>query len=150
MLNATKLREFLDAAKTAIPEIKQTIPVISDDDVALRTRDIKTSDNEVVLVGVLPSYGLNFRDSDNYYHNNKMMLFLVKKFDTRKGYDAFLNIYDETGPLVLKLEEWLFAEAEKFPCNPIFKQIDFRTFTPDPVRDYHGFYGYMINFDLNN
>ena len=150
MLNATKLREFLAAAKTALPEIKQTIPVISDDDVANFTRDIKTSDNEVVLVGVLPSYGLDFRDRDNYYHKNRMMLFVVKKFDIKKGNDAFLDIYDETGAIVLKLEEWLFAEAEKFPCNPIFKQIDFRTFSPDPVRDYHGFFGYMINFDLNN
>lgn len=150
MLNASKLKTFLLAAQTALPVIKKTIPVVSDDDVANFTRDIKTSDNEVVLVGVLPSYGLDFQNEDNYKHRNRMMLFVVKKFDIKKGNEAFLDVYDETGAVVLKLEEWLFAESEKFPCSPIFKDIDFRTFTPDPVRDYHGFFGYMINFELNN
>ena len=148
MLNASKIKEFQEQAQAAIPTIQQNFTVVSDDDMALFTREVKSSDNQVVLVGVLPSYGLKFNDKDNYQHSNKMMFFVVKKFDIKKSNEEFLAVYDQTAAVVLKLEKWLFQESEKFPCNPLFKEIDFRSFSPDPVRDYHGFNGYMINFEL--
>ena len=150
MLNASKLKNFLVAAQGAIPAIKQTIRVVSDDDVANFTRDILTSDEEVVLIGILPSFGLNFKNEDNYNHSNKLMLFIVKKFDINEGNDAFLDIYDETSAIVLEFQKWLFEESREFPCPPLFKDIRFQTFDADPVRDYHGFFGYMVQFELNN
>lgn len=131
-----------------MPEFKISKTVVSDDDVAKFTRDIKTSDNELVLVGVLPSMSLDFSNTDQYRHENRMQLFIVKKFDTKDGEDAFLELYDETAATVLKFQKWLIEEHQKFKCNPIFKEIDFRTFKADPVRNYHDLYGYMINFNL--
>ena len=150
MLNASKLKDFLDAAQAAIPAVKQTIRVVSDKDVSDFTGDILTSDEEVVLIGILPSFGLNFKDKDNYNHNNKLMIFIVKKFDITEGNDAFLDIYDETSAIVLEFQKWLFQESSKFPCPPLFKDIRFQTLDADPVRDYFGFFGYMIQFELNN
>lgn len=140
----------MEGAKTAIPSICHAIRVVSDDDVADFTRDILASDDEVVLFGVLPSFGLDFKNEDNYNHSNKLMLFLVKKFDKKEGNDAFLDIYDQIGEVVLEFEEWMFKESQKFPKPPLFKDIKFRTFNADPVRDYHGFFGYMMQFELNN
>ena len=77
-----------------------------------------------------------------------MFFFLLKKMDTRAGNEEFLSLFDETGAAVLDLEKWMFKESEKFPCPALFKEIDFRTFSADPVRDYYNLCGYMINFDL--
>ena len=150
MLNASKLKSFVEAAQAAIPAIKQSFRVVSDDDVAKFTRDVKTSDDEVVIIGILPSFGLNYKNEDNYNHSNNLMIFLVKKFDINEGNDAFLDCYDETGAVVLGFENWLFKESQKFPCPDLFKEIKFQSFNADPVRDYHGFFGWMIQFELNN
>lgn len=148
MLNATNLKAFLEAAKSAIPAIGNTIPVVSDNDVGDFSRDLKASDTQVTIIGVLPSIGLDFKDKDNYRHSNKLLLFLVRKHDIRSGNDAFLSVYDQAAAAVLALEDFMFLESQKFPCNPIFKEINFPTFAADPVRDYFGLNGYMITLEL--
>lgn len=148
MLSASDLKNFQEAAKQAISEITRNITVVSDNDVANFTRDIKSRDNELVLVGVLPSMQLNYRDEDDHIDNNKMLLFLVRKFDLRESNEDFLAVYDETGAAVKKMVDWLIKENQRFNCSSIFRQIDFRTFSADPVRDYHNLFGYMISFDL--
>lgn len=148
MLNANKLKEFLEAAKQGVPEIKAVHRVAGDKDVADYASDIKSSDPGVVLVGVLPSFGLDFKDFDNYQHGNKMMLFMLKKMDTRGGNEALMDLFDETGASVMDFEKWLFKHAQKFPCPEIFKEIEFRSFHADPVRDYYSLCGYVISFDL--
>ena len=148
MLSASKLKDFLDLAKTKVPAIKQVIRVVSDDDVSKHTSNIKSSDPGVVLIGILPSFGLELKNKDNYRHNNKMMFFIVDKRDARGGEEEFFSIYDETAAVVMDFEKWMFAESEKFPCPAIFKEIEFATFNADPVRDYYNLCGYMITFDL--
>lgn len=150
MLNAAELKNFLEQANAAVDLIEDTRVLVSDTDVTLFTRDILISEGKTILMGVLPSYGLAYRDVDNYRHNNKLLLFIVKKFDLKEGYEAFLDIYTQTAPVVLKFEAWLFKKSREFPREPFFKAIQFSTFSADPVRDYHGFFGYMIQFDLNN
>jgi len=147
MITEAKLDKFLKLAKTAMPKIKHTITLVSDDDVALFTRDISTGE-ELALFGVLPSFGLDIATLDNVKHKNKMMFFMVKKFDINEGYDAFRKIYNDTAENVLEFEKWLFKEHEKFQGDCLFKDIDFRTFDADPVRNYKGFYGYMLHFNL--
>lgn len=148
MLSASKLKEFLEAAKTEIPVVKSTFRVVGDDDVSNFSKDVKSSDPGVVLVGILPSFGLNFQNLDNYGHDNKMMFFILKKMDTRGGNEGFLSLFDETGDAVMDFEKWLFERSQKFPCPAIFKEIDFRSFHADPVRDYYSLCGYVVSFDL--
>ena len=148
MLSASKLRDFLEAAEAGIPAIKKTIRVVSDDDVSNFSKDVKSSDPGVILVGILPSFGLSFNNEDNYRHQNKMMFFILKKMNIRNGNEDFLQLFDETGDVVMAFEKWMFTESQRFPCSALFKEIDFRSFNADPVRDYYSLCGYMINFDL--
>ena len=148
MLSASKLKEFLEAAKAGVPDIKNTIPVVSDDDVANFTKEVKSSDPGVVIVGVLPSFGLDFQNIDNYRHANKMIFFLLKKMDPKAGNEGFLELFDTTGAAVMEFEKWLFKTSQIFPCPGLFKEIEFRSFHADPVRDYYNLCGYMISFDL--
>ena len=138
----------MEAAKGGVPAIKNTFRVVGDADVAKFAGDIKSSEPGVVLVGILPSFGLSFSNTDNYRHNNKMMFFVVKKMDAKGGNEGFLDLFDETGEAVMEFEKWLFEQSQKFPCPAIFKDIDFRSLNADPVRDYYNLCGYMITFDL--
>lgn len=148
MITEEKLDKIHSLAKAGIPEIniKHTFTLVSDDDVALFTQDVGIE--ELCLFGVLPSFGLDYRNNDDFKHKNKMIFFLVKKFDIKEGYEAFRALYNETAGYVLKFEKWIFKENEKFQGDCLFKDIDFRTFDADPVRDYKGFYGYMMHFNL--
>ena len=79
-----------------------------------------------------------------------MQLFIVKKYDTKSGQAELMQLFDDVAAVVLKFQAWMFAQSEIFPCQPIFKDIHFATFVADPVSNYFGFCGYMINFDLKN
>jgi len=146
MITEAKLDKIQGLAKANNPAIKHNITLVSDDDVAVFTRDIGA--DELALFGVLPSFGLDFADIDNFKHKNKMIFFLVFKFDINEGYDAYRKIYNDTAVHVLKFQDWLMEESEKFQGDCLFKEIDFRTLDADPVRNYNGFYGYMIHFSL--
>jgi len=148
MLNASKLKSFLELALANVPEIKQSFRVIQDEDVAKFTRAVTSSGGNIVIVGVLPSMGLDFQNLDNFRHNNKMQLFILQKYDTTSGEEALMQLFDDIAAVVLKFEAWMFLESDKFPCPPIFKEIKFETFTADPVSNYFGFCGYMIQFQL--
>lgn len=146
MLNASKLRNFLDAAQAAVPVITKNIPVLNDEDVSKDTREISANDG-LILIGVLPSFKLDYKNEDNYKHNNMLMVFIVKKYDTKSGKDAMWELFDEAGAAVLKFEEYLFKEKSSFPCR---KEIKLETLNADPVRDYFGLFGYMMQFELKN
>ena len=148
MLSASKLKDFLNAAKAGIPAVRETFRVVGDADVADFAADVNSSDPGVILVGTLPSFALMFKDLDNYRHGNKMMFFILKKMDARGGNEAFLKLFDDTGAVVMDFEKWLFKQSQQFPCPAIFKDIDFRSFSADPVRDYYNLCGYVISFDL--
>lgn len=150
MLNASKLKIFLEAAKAGVPEIKELFRVIQDEDVAKFATGVTSADGNIVLIGVLPSFNLDFKNIDNHSHKNKMQFFIVKKYDSKSGQEELMQLFDDTAAVVLKFEAWMFLESEKFPCPAIFKDIHFATFNADPVSNYFGFCGYMINFDLKN
>lgn len=146
MLNASKLKSFLQDALVAVPEIKKYFPVVSDEDMASETRDVSTNDG-IFLVGVLPSFGPVAKNEDNWKYNNRLILFFVKKFSPRD--EDLMDVYDETGAVVLKFHGWLLKEYSAFPKKCIFKDIDFSSFNADPVRDYNNSFGYMVTFELN-
>jgi hypothetical protein len=148
MLNASKLKSFLELAKQNVPELKQTFRVIQDEDVANFTREVTSSGGNIVLIGVLPSVALDFKNLDNFRHRNKMQFFILKKYDVKGSEEDLMQLFDDTAAVVLKFEAWMFLESDKFPCPPIFKSIKFETFSADPVSNYFGFCGYMIQFDL--
>ncbi len=146
MLNASKLKTFLQDALVAVPDIKKFYRVVSDEDMASETRDVSINDG-IFLVGVLPSFGIKAKNEDNWKHNNRLQLFFVKKFSSRD--EDLMDLYDETGAVVLKFQAWLLKEHSTFPKKCIFKDIDFSSFNADPVRDYNSSNGYMVTFELN-
>lgn len=150
MLNATELNNVITAASAAIAMIENPITVISDDDVAKYISDLSSTDEKISIIGVLPSFSISGPDEDNYKHNNQLMIFLVKKHDTKSGQAEFLKVYDTAGAALLKFQEWLFEKRDEFPCQQFFKDLDLNSIHADPVRDYHGLYGYMIQFEVNN
>ena len=149
MLTVKKLKDFQSYAQESLPQLELLKTFADDDDVVEFTRDIKSSDGKQALFGVLPSFNLDFKDEDNFRFKNKLILFVVKKFDIKEGYDAFLDVFQETGETLYELIHWMFEEQSKgINCNPIFKEIDLKSIDGDPVRDYHNFYGYMIHFNI--
>ncbi|TQI72287.1 hypothetical protein JM79_3245 [Gramella sp. Hel_I_59] len=146
MITEAKLSRIQEMAKADNPEIKHNITLVTDEDVAIFTRDMPG--DELVLFGVLPSFGLDFKNLDEFKHKNKMIFFLMYKHDINEGYDAYRKLYNDTAAHVLRFEKWLFEQSEKFQGDCLFKDIDFRTFDADPVSNYKGFYGYMMHFDL--
>ncbi|MUP44907.1 hypothetical protein E0K83_03995 [Gramella sp. BOM4] len=146
MITEAKLDKIQTMAKAAIPEILHAITLVSDEDVPVFTRDM--AGGELALFGVLPSFGMDYNTADNFKDKNKMIFFLVYKFDINEGYDAYRAVYNDIGKYVIRFRDWLIEEHVKFQGDCLFKDIDFRTFDADPVRNYKGFYGYMVHFNL--
>ncbi len=150
MINATQLKEILEDAKGNIPAIAKTYPVISSEGFQKHTRDIKFTPNQVQLIGVLPGFGLEFPDRDNYGHSNRLMFFIVRKQSERESEEEFLKLFDDAAAVLLDFEKWLFKKHDEFPRKSLYKKIDFRSFKADPVENYYGMYGYVCHFDLKN
>lgn len=150
MLNATKLKDFLEGAQAAIPVIKSNYRVIQDEDVSKFASEVSSADANIVIIGVLPSFAIDIVNKDNYSQRNKMQVFLVQKHDIKGGQEKLMKLYDDTGEAVIKLQAWMLAESDKFPCKELFKDIYFETFNADPIGNYFGFCGYMVQFDLKN
>lgn len=150
MLNATELNNIITAAAAELEMLENPITVISDEDVSKHIRNLSSTDQKISIIGVLPSFSLEAQDEDNFEHNNPLMIFLVKKHDINSGQDKFLKVYDDAGAAVLAFQEWIFKKRDQFPCPEFFKDIDLNSLHGDPVRDYHGLYGYMLQFEVNN
>lgn len=149
MLKANNLKTLCDEIQAQIPTIGKNLVLVSDDDVANHTRELNVSDDNLILIGVLPGFTLKGIDEDSMRYNNRVLFFIVKKQDIKAGEAAFLELFDDTGEVVKKFVEYAMAQYRRFP-KCLWQHLDLKTLTVEPIRDYHNLSGYMIDVNLIN
>lgn len=148
MLKIDDLEAFCEAYKEEEKAIKEVLLLVDDDDYTKFVEEVKHTKKEAMLITVLPSVNLNFKDENNFKFTNFLHFFIIQKGDKRSGYQEYVNHFKFCQPLVLSLFEFIYKKHEEFnEC--IFKDFDLSKLSIDPVTDKTRTYGYSISVPLN-
>jgi hypothetical protein len=147
MLKIDDLEQFSESFKTANAAIKKVILLVDDDDYAKFVKEEGHTKEEAILLTVIPSHTLAFKDKDNYKFNNYLHFFIIQKMDSRERYTDYVNTFKFTQPLIEKLWDYIYAKTDNFD-ECLFKHFDLSKATIDPVTDKQRTYGYSLSVPL--
>lgn len=99
MLRVNRLREFVVEVKTAIPAIKYTQVIITNDEFVKFLEERRGSDN-TMLFAVIPEHGISGQEDRTKYENYLQFFFIDKSAEKDLKHDAKLDIYDKIQGIV--------------------------------------------------
>jgi len=147
MLTINRLREFLIEAKTAIPEIKYTQAIITNEEFVKFLKERKTADN-TMLFGVIPEHGL-VGSEDKSKYANYLQFFLIDKSATKDlKHDAKLDLYNKVQLTTKQFVDYILEQKSDEDSCGIFQY--FNESSADIKVFWDGFEcrGYEILFEL--
>lgn len=147
MIPIDKLEGFCEDFKTQNPSIKKVLLLVDDDDYTKFVKSEKHLDNEAILITVLPSVNLDFKDKDNYKFINFLHFFIIQKMNEKDGYNKYVKTYKFCQPLIEKLFKYIYEKTENFnECT--FKHFDLSKVGIDPITDKTRTFGYSLSIPL--
>jgi hypothetical protein len=152
MLRVNRLREFVVEVKTAIPTIKYTQVIITNDEFVKFLEERKTSDN-IMLFAVIPEHGVMGQEDRTKYENYLQFFFIEKQAEKNSKHDEKLDLYNRVQETVKSFVDTILeaksGDSDVFEsCNMLDElneeSIEIKTFW-DGVQCR----GYEVLFDLN-
>ena len=127
-----ELRELLIEIKTVIASINKTIPVIDDSMLTNKISKLEKDDN-MLLVGVLPSYGSDGQNVDNIRTTTVTQLMVLEKCDySDLTEDEFWELYERTYQTMQTVKELIVLKVSN-NCPTYLANIDVNSMDIDPV-----------------
>ena len=146
MLLISDLELFADEFKTAIPEITKVQLVGDDSHLAKFTGELKHSDNEVVLLPIIPSHDLSAKDEDNVKVGDNLYFLVLQKYDSKAGYQHEIDVLKATQAVAKKFIERLVGLSNGELNTCIDYDVDINSMRIDPVINQSQTHGYSISF----
>ena len=148
MLLTNDLEQFCEVFKLQTPEIKKVLLLVDDDDYTKFVKDEVHNGTEAILITVLPSANLKYKNKDNFKFANFLHFFVVQKMDRKDSYENYIKTFKFTQPVILKLFDFIFDKKDNFE-ECIFKDFDLSKIGIDPVTDKARTFGYSLSIPLN-
>lgn len=146
-MSPNELRELLAEMKAEVPEINSAWGVIDDTHLG-KTLESKSKDDNIFLVGVLPSYGSEGTSADNVKQNTACQFLILEKTSySELTSDQFWEVFEKTYQAVEKIKKIILRKASE-ECLPYLYNIDVNSINIDPVRHKAECNGYSIDFEI--
>lgn len=127
-----ELREMLVELKAKTPGINKILPVVDDSMLANKVGNLTKSDN-MILVGVLPSYGSNGQNVDNVRTVPITQLMILEKCDySGLTEDKFWELYERTYQTMQSIKDEIVQMVSE-DCPGYLVNIDVNSMNIDPV-----------------
>lgn len=149
MIDLLELEQYLDEIKEAVPAIKTTYLVIDDSQIIEIVKDIRESDN-LILLGIVPSHSVSGSNVDNLRSKDIMAFLVVKKADRKiKHSDFIANLYSCQQAIRAVELKMLSDMANDDNCGSLMRQLEVTSIDINPIYYLAGTDGYEINFYLH-
>lgn len=146
-MSPLEFRELLNEIKAEIPEIKTIIPVI-DDSQLVNTLEKRKKEDNLLLVGVLPSHGTTGSNTDNVKETTVGQLMILEKTDySSLTSDEFWLMFERCYQAIKKVREILIRKATE-DCLPYLTNLDVNALNIDPEWRKGECNGYSLDFDI--
>lgn len=127
-----ELKELLSEIKSDIPEIKKTISLIDDSDLADFVAEMSSSDN-MALVGVIPSYQ-HSGEIGAFKILPVFQLQIIEKTDySALDNDQYVMLYERTLQVIFKVRDFILDKIEE-GCYPLLSDLDVTGLVIDPIK----------------
>lgn len=147
MLKIDDLEKFCESFKQENSSIQKVMLLVDDDDYTKFVEKQKTSKTEAVLITVIPSANMAYKDKDNFKFVNHLHFFIVNKLDAKSSYQAYVDVFKFTQPLIKNLFDFIKLKTDDFE-ECVFKDFDLQRASFDPVTDKARTYGYSLSVPL--
>lgn len=142
-----ELRELLIEIKTTIASINKSIPVVDDSMLANSINKLEKSDN-MILVGVLPSYGSDGQNVDNVRTTVVTQLMVLEKCDySDLTEDEFWELYERTYQTMQSVKDMIVQKVSE-DCPSYLINIDVNSLDIDPVWGKAECCGWAMDLDI--
>ncbi|MHA7822469.1 hypothetical protein ACVVIH_06875 [Chryseobacterium arthrosphaerae] len=139
-----ELKEMLSEIKSENSEINRCITLVDDSDLADFMSDVSPSNN-MLLVGVIPSYGHKGNIS-SFKMLPVFQLQVLEKTDySALNNDAFVLLFERTLIVAEKVRDFVFDKIED-GCYPMLSGLSLGNIEIDPVRAKTSCNGWSIDF----
>ncbi|WP_049037518.1 hypothetical protein [Elizabethkingia anophelis] len=146
-MSPNELRELLAEMKAEVTEINSAWGVIDDTHLG-NTLESKSKDDNIFLVGVLPSYGSEGTSADNVKQNTACQFLILEKTSySELTPDQFWEVFEKTYQAIEKIKGIILRKASE-ECLPYLYNIDVNSINIDPVRHKAECNGYSIDFEI--
>jgi hypothetical protein len=123
MLSINRLREFLIEVKGAIPEIRYTQAIITNEEFVKFLKERKTTDN-TMLFAVIPEHGLMGQEDKSKF-TNYLQFFLVDKSATKDlKHDAKLDLFNKIQIIAKEFIAYILTQKSDDDSCGIFEYFN--------------------------
>ena len=148
MVDLLQLQQYLDEVKSAVPAIKTTYLVIDDSQIVEIMKDVRESDN-LILLALVPSHAVTGNNYDNSQSKDIMAFLVLKKAERKIRHSEFINNLHSCQQAMRAVELKLLIDmADDENCS-FLRQLEPSSLTIDPVWSLAGTDGYEMNFYLH-
>lgn len=148
IITPNELQAFLAQCQSQIAAINHVEMVIDDSQFANRIGEAHAADN-LLLYGVLPDYGGDYRDEEAPMYDNGLDFFIVKKVEyANLTHDEFNAVMEETLEAAREFLTLVFTERNNPNTCPTFYFFKEGSERIVPVWAKAGCNGYMVSFNL--
>lgn len=148
MLTISDLKSFAESYVQERANLENHFIIANDSEYSSYMRDVINDGNLMSLVILLPTFDSRIIDEDNRKIGNNLYFMIVKKTDSKAGYDEKIKIFERTQLEMMALNirilnlhrNWETCEYQ------FFKEIELQSLRIDPVNNYHSTNGWEMEF----
>ena len=143
-----KIETYGQTLIDSIPELNKFILVVDDSQIVKEMKDI-TYDDNLILVGFIPSHKADGTDVDNVQNRDFTLWMVLNKVDRNDGQEAFIASFKKCQLAALEIEKKMLADKPNLGngCT-MMRQLQVATIDINPVWALAGCDGYEINYQL--
>lgn len=146
-MSPQQLNTLLTEIKAKVAAINSAWMVI-DDSQLVKTLAEKYSEDNMFLVGVLPSYGTNGSNADSYRNTTRSMLFVLEKTDySDNDQEQFIELFERTFQAAKLIREEILNLATE-SCSGFLRHIAVDSIQILPEWKKADCNGWSINFEI--
>ena len=153
MLRVNRLREFVVEVKTAIPLIKYTQVITTNDEFVKFLEERKTSEN-TMLFAVIPEHGIAGRADGTKTENYLQFFFIDKSAEKNLKHDEKLELYNKVQGIVQEFVKLILAaksgDSDYFEACNMLDELNEESIEIKVFWDGLQCRGYEVLFDLKS
>lgn len=149
MIDLIEIEQYLEHVKDSVEAIKTTRLVIDDSHINEVLRELKESDN-LLLLGLIPSHQTDGQDVDDVTSKDIMAILVLKKADRKIKYSDFIANMHTCQQAAKQIRLKLMGDMEAYNDGCSFlSMLNVPSISIDPIYGLGGADGYEINFNFN-
>lgn len=148
MILIDKLETYGEKLITLIPDLKKFILVVDDSQLVKEMSNV-TFDDNLILVGFIPSHKADGTNVDNVQNRDFCLWMVLNKVDRNDGQEAFIASFKRCQLAAKEIEKQMLTDKPNLGdgCT-MMRQLQLATIDINPVWALAGCDGYEINYQL--